>query len=356
MEKTYIIAEIGVNHNGDLNLAKNMIDAASESGADAVKFQTYKTELLVSENTEKAQYQKDNCPDASESQFQMLKKLELDEKSHYELLDYANSKGMDFISTPFDMQSAEFLINDLQVPTIKIPSGEIVNGPLLYRISKAGLPIILSTGMANEEEIRMALNIIGQGMSEQTGYPSPDTHLNDDQIELVKDKVTLLLCTTAYPTPVEDVNLMAMENMEKIYGTRVGISDHTEGVAVSVAAVARGACLVEKHFTLDKSMPGPDHKASLVPDEFKRLVDEIRIVERAMGDPVKKSNPSEIPNITIARQGLISSCDIKKGEMFSEKNLTSRRPATGVSPMKYWSLIGTEAKRSYKEGEPIVDE
>jgi N-acetylneuraminate synthase len=356
MKDTYIIAEIGVNHNGELAIAKKMIDAAKEAGANAVKFQTYKTEFLVAPDTVKAPYQEKNTGDNLETQFDMLKKLELDKRTHSELKAYSISKKIDFISTPFDLDSADFLINELQVPLIKISSGEIVNGPLLLKVALSGLPIILSTGMATEDEISQALSIIAHGLSNKIGKPDFNKELDENALSLIKEKVTILLCTTAYPTPVDDINLLAMKRIESLFNTKVGISDHSDGITISLAAVACGACVVEKHITLNRNMPGPDHAASLEPHEFKRLVDEIRIVERAMGKPVKQANNSEKINLSIARQSLIAAKKIKVGENFSEENLSSRRPGTGLSPMNFWSLIGRTALRDYNKGDIIIDE
>lgn len=350
---TTIIAEIGVNHNGDIDLAKRMIDAAVKCGADIAKFQTFKASRLVMPNADKAPYQKVTT-NPNQSQEEMLRALELDESAHYILSEHCKSSGIQFLSTPFDITSLQFLVEDIGVPWIKIPSGEIVNGPLLYKASQTGLPIVLSTGMANEQEIEDALTIIGQGYTNTSGIPELGIKLTNEQLETVKKNVTLLLCTTAYPTPYSDVNLRAMNRLRKLFATNIGISDHTAGTAVSVAAVALGATIVEKHFTLDRTMPGPDQSASLEPDEFSRLVSEIRIIESALGiEDIKKLMPSEVETINIARQSLYAASDIKKGEIIEEKHLITSRPDTGATPMNYWSLLGSVALRDYKKNEPI---
>jgi len=325
--KVFIIAEAGVNHNGSLDLAKRLIEIAVDSGADAVKFQTFKAESLVSKNAQKADYQKQTT-DASESQFDMIKKLELDVETHRELIAYCQEKDIMFLSTPFDHESVN-LLSGLGLQIFKIPSGEITNLPYLRHIGSLDKQVILSTGMSNLKEVGDALNIlINSGTS--------------------KDNVTVLHANTMYPTPMEDVNLNAMLTIQKEFGVDIGYSDHTLGIEVDIAAVAMGASCIEKHFTLDKSMDGPDHKASLEPEELKAMVGAIRNIEKALGSSEKKPSPSETVNIDVARKSIVASQSIKKGDKLSSKNITTKRPGTGISPMKLDAIIGTPAKRDYQ--------
>lgn len=324
----FIIAEAGVNHNGKIDLAYKLIDVACESGADAVKFQTFKTENLVSKNAPKAAYQK-NTTNQSESQFQMLKNLELDFDTHKKLIDYCNTKEIMFLSTPFDHESIN-LLNELDLQVFKIPSGEITNLPYLRHIGSLGKEVILSSGMSNLKEIEDALKIlIGSGTS--------------------KENITVLHANTMYPTPMEDVNLRAMQTIREKFEVSVGYSDHTLGIEVDIAAVAMGAAVIEKHFTLNKNMVGPDHKSSLNPKELKKMVNSIRNIEKALGGDIKKPSKSEKPNIAIARKSIVASKFIKKGEIFSEKNLTVKRPGTGISPMEWDSIIGKVANCDYQK-------
>jgi len=328
----FIIAEAGVNHNGSADLAKKLIDAASISGADAVKFQTFKAENLVANNTQKAEYQKQTT-DASESQFDMIKKLELDVDTHKELIAYCQEKNIMFLSAPFDHESIN-LLSDLGLQIFKIPSGEITNLPYLRHIGSLGKKVVLSTGMSNLKEVGDALNIlINAGTS--------------------KDNITVLHANTMYPTPMEDVNLNAMLTIQKEFGVAVGYSDHTLGIEVDIAAVAMGASCIEKHFTLDKTMDGPDHKASLEPEELKSMVSAIRNIEKALGSSEKKPSPSETVNIDVARKSIVASQSIKRGDKLSSKNITTKRPGTGISPMKWDEIIGTPAKKDYQMDDPI---
>lgn len=328
----FIIAEAGVNHNGCQETAKKLIDAAVEAGADAVKFQTFKAENLVSTKAEKAQYQKETT-NSEESQFDMIKKLELDVKTHDILIDYCNTKGIMFLSTPFDHDSI-YLLNKLGLEIFKIPSGEITNLPYLREIGKLNKKVILSTGMANIGEIEMALNILIESGTK-------------------KDNITILHANTMYPTPMEDVNLKAMLTIGNTFDIKYGYSDHTLGIEVDIAAVAMGASCIEKHFTLDKNMDGPDHKASLEPDELKAMVKGIRNIEIALGSSIKKASKSETPNIEVARKSIVAKTSIKKGEILSEKNITCKRPAKGISPMRWDETIGTVALRNYEIDELI---
>ena len=332
MNKVFIIAEAGVNHNGSIEIAKKLIDVAVEVGVDAVKFQTFKAEKVVSRYAQKAEYQKQTT-DKAESQYDMIKKLELDIKAHRELMAYCNAKNIMFLSTPFDHDSIE-LLNDLGLEIFKIPSGEITNLPYLRHIGKLNKKVILSTGMADLGEIEDALDILIS-----VGTPL--------------ENITVLHCNTEYPTPFEDVNLLAMLTIKNAFDVNVGYSDHTLGIEIPVAAVALGATVIEKHFTLDKNMKGPDHKASLEPDELKVMVQAIRNIEKALGDGIKRPSPSEVKNKLVARKSLVAAQSIKLGELFSADNITVKRPGTGINPMEWDDIIGKTAKRSFKEDELI---
>jgi N,N'-diacetyllegionaminate synthase len=328
----FIIAEAGVNHNGSVDLAKKLIDVAAESGANAVKFQTFKAENLVVKNTQKAEYQKQTT-NASESQFDMIKKLELGVGTHKELIAYCQEKNIIFLSTPFDHDSID-LLSELGLKIFKIPSGEITNLPYLRHIGSLGKQVVLSTGMSNLKEVGDALSIlINAGTS--------------------KDDITVLHANTMYPTPMEDVNLNAMLTMQSEFGVAVGYSDHTLGIEVDIAAVAMGASIIEKHFTLDKTMDGPDHKASLEPKELKAMVESIRNIERALGSSKKKPSPSESVNIAIARKSIVASQSIAKGELLTKDNIAVKRPGTGISPIKWDEVIGIRSAKDYQIDELI---
>ena len=328
----FIIAEAGVNHNGSVDLAKQLIDVASDSGANAVKFQTFKAENLVVKNTQKAEYQKQTT-NASESQFNMIKRLELDVETHKELIAYCQEKNIIFLSTPFDHDSIN-LLNDLNLQIFKIPSGEITNLPYLRHIGKLNKEVILSTGMSNLQEVEDALTVLISAGTQ-------------------KNNITVLHANTMYPTPMRDVNLNAMLTIQKELGVAVGYSDHTLGVEVDIAAVAMGASIIEKHFTLDKTMNGPDHNASLEPEELKSMVASIRNIEKAMGNNEKKPSPSESINIEVVRKSIVASQDIEKGEVLTERNITVKRPGDGISPMKWDSVIGSVAVKSYNSDDFI---
>ena len=330
MKKVFIIAEAGVNHNGSITLAKKLIDVAVTAGADAVKFQTFKAEKLVSKSAQKAEYQKETT-NKNESQFEMLKKLELDINAHKELISYCSSKNIMFLSTPFDNESID-LLNELKLRIFKIPSGEITNLPYLRHIGSLNKNVILSTGMSNIGEIENALNILIDAGTK-------------------KKNITVLHANTMYPTPMEDVNLKAMLTIGNTFDIKFGYSDHTLGIEVDIAAVAVGASCIEKHFTLDNNMDGPDHKASLEPDELKKMVESIRNIEIALGNGIKKASSSETPNILIARKSIVANDDIKKGEILSETNLVVKRPGTGISPMQWDNTIGLLAIKDYKKDE-----
>lgn len=324
-----------MNHNGSIEMAKQLIDAAVEAGADYVKFQTFKAEKLVSRSAEKAEYQKANIGDGDNTQFGMLKKLELSESDHRELIEYCQQKNIRFLSTPFDEESVDFLFQ-LQLPLFKIPSGEITNKPFLQHLAAKGLPIILSTGMATIEEIESAIQVL-----EEKG--------------LRREKITVLHCNTEYPTPMKDVNLLAMQHIKNALNVAVGYSDHTLGIEVPTAAVALGATVIEKHFTLDRTLPGPDHAASLEPQELKAMVSAIRNIELAVsGSGVKEPSESEKKNILVGRKSIVASRFIAKGEVFSNHNIAAKRPGTGISPMQWEKVIGKVANKDFQTDELIV--
>lgn len=356
IRKTYIIAEAGVNHNGSIEIAKSLIDVASECGVDAIKFQTFRAEKLVSKDAVKADYQKQTT-DADESQFDMIKKLELDDKAHHDLIQYCGAQDIQFLSTPFDLDSLRLLTSCVELPYIKISSGEITNAPFLLEIANTGRPVILSTGMSTLGEIEMALGVLAFGYLGRGGRPNIESfgeaYSSIEGHQLLQHKVSLLHCTTEYPAPFTEVNLKAMDTLWSAFGLSVGFSDHTSGIAVPIAAVARGAVIIEKHFTLDKNLPGPDHKASLEPRELRTMVESIRQIEEALGYSYKVPAPSEIKNKTVARKSLVANQAIKKGEKFTEKNLITKRPGTGLSPLYYWEWLGKFAERDYEQDERI---
>ena len=325
--KTYIIAEVGPNHNGSVDLAIEYIQKLSEIGIDAIKFQLAKPESLYSKDAVFADYQKKNT-DASESQFDMIKRLELDERAHKELIAYCKKANIMFLSTPFDLDSVD-LLNELGLQIFKIPSGEITNLPYLRRIGSLNKKVILSTGMSDLKEIGEAIKILTNAGT-------------------LKENITVLHANTMYPTPMEDVNLRAMQTIQNKFDVAVGYSDHTLGIEVDIAAVAMGATIIEKHFTIDKTMDGPDHKSSINPEELNAMVSSIRNIEKALGSSIKKPSKSEKPNIIMARKSIVASKSIKKGELFTEINLTTKRPGTGLSPMEWDSIIGKVAKRDYQ--------
>ena len=332
IKRTYIIAEAGVNHNGSVDIAKRMIDAAVRAGADAIKFQTFVPEEIACGDAPKAEYQK-RTTGSKGSQLDMLRRLALDNDAHRRLFGYCGRKRIAFLSSPFDMQSID-LLNSLGLSVFKIPSGEITNLPYLQKVGGLKKKVIMSTGMAVMEEIDKALKALTKAGT-------------------AKRNITLLHCNTEYPTPFEDMNLLAMMAMKKRFGVQVGYSDHTPGIEASVAAVALGAEVIEKHFTLDKKMKGPDHKASLEPKELAAMVAAIRNIEKALGNGIKRPSPSEIKNRAIARKSIVASRDIKRGEIFSKENITTKRPGTGLDPMAWNKVIGKKAKRNFRADEQI---
>jgi N,N'-diacetyllegionaminate synthase len=330
--KTLIIAEAGVNHNGDMDLARKLIDVAASAGADFVKFQTFTADKLVTRNAEKAEYQ-NNTTGADESQHSMIKKLELTYEMHEALIEHCKSRDIQFFSTGFDRESIDLLV-ELGLKSFKIPSGEITNLPYLRHVGQYGKPVILSTGMATLDEIRVALEILIEAGT-------------------LRKRITVLHCNTEYPTPIDDVNLQAMLTIRDTFDVQVGYSDHTLGIEVAIAAVALGAKVIEKHFTLNRYLPGPDHQASLEPEELKAMVTAIHNIEKARGDGIKRPSPSEVKNMPIARKSLVAACDILKGEVFCETNITVKRPGIGLSPMLWDEVLGCTAPRNFAQDELI---
>lgn len=333
MKKTLIIAEAGVNHNGSITMAKKMIDVAADAGVDYVKFQTFKASNLVTKFATRADYQQQNMEDNDNLQYTMLKQLELLPEQHIELIEYCKVKGINFFSTAFDFDSVDFLAS-LHLGLWKIPSGEITNYPYLRKIAHYHEPVILSTGMCEFSDIERALHVLLQ-------------------FGVEKEQITVLHCNTEYPTPFRDVNLKAMLEIGERFGVKIGYSDHTQGIEVSIAAVALGATVIEKHFTLDRNMEGPDHKASLEPNELKQMVDAIRNIEKALGSRRKEVSDSERKNRAIARKSIVAATSIKKGETFSEDNITVKRPGNGISPMQWNEVMGKAAMRDFEEDELI---
>ena len=358
-DRVLIIAEAGVNHNGSLDTALRLVDAAAAAGVDVVKFQTFKTEKVIARHAPKARYQQDNCGIA-ESQFDMVRKLELDGAAFQRIAEQCAARGVEFLSTPFDEDSLELLVTELPVRRLKIPSGEITNAPLLLRAARSGLPLIVSTGMATLGDIENALGVIAFGRlaaAAETVAPTVADFAAAWHSEagrtVLADAVTLLHCTSEYPARLDEINLRAMATLRQAFGLVVGYSDHTEGVTVPVAAVALGARVIEKHYTLDRTLPGPDHRASLEPDELKAMVTAIRATERALGTSRKGLQAGEVDTRQVARKSLVAAVAISAGAPFTAENLTTKRPGTGRSPFEYWSLLGRPAPRAYAADELI---
>lgn len=353
---TIIIAEAGVNHNGSDDLAFSLVDAAHQAGANIVKFQTFKAKKLVTENAQQADYQVTNSGQ-KESQYSMLKRLELSYETHHNLVKYCNDLGIEFLSTAFDSESLSFLVDDLGITRLKLPSGEITNAPLVLEHARTGCDLIVSTGMATLSEIEHVLSVIAFGYINSEDNPTEEVlqaaYFSEKGKQFLKDKVTLLHCTTEYPAPFDDINLNAMDTMQNAFKLKVGYSDHSAGILVPIAAVAKGAVLIEKHFTVDKSLPGPDHKASLNPIELKEMVNGIRTVEKVLGDGIKGPRASEIKNKAVARKSLVAAADIAAGELFNTENLAVKRPGNGIDPMKFWSYLNTPSDKSYEAGDLI---
>jgi N-acetylneuraminate synthase len=352
----FIIAEAGVNHNGSLDHALELVDAASAAGADAVKFQTFKADRIATGSAPKARYQLGTTM-RSESQRDMLRKLELDPAAHRELIRRCRQKRIAFLSTPFDLESLHLLVKILKVPRIKISSGDVTNAPLLLEAARFKKPVILSTGMATLGEIEEALGVLAFGYLREQRKPAlarfREAFGSAPGREALEANVILLHCTTEYPAPFHEVNLRAMDTLGSAFGLPIGYSDHTDGITVAVAAAARGAVVIEKHFTLDRLLPGPDHKASLEPGAFRYMVEAIRQVERALGSPLKAPSAGERVNRPIVRKSVVAARAIRRGEPFSEENLAVKRPGTGPSPMTLWKIIGRRAARDYSPDEVI---
>ncbi len=354
---TLIIAEAGVNHNGSEKLAFELVDAAHKAGADIVKFQTFKASKLVTASAVQADYQIANTQ-KKESQLAMLSRLELSFEFHLELIEYCNKLGIEFLSTAFDSESLKFLVNDLKLKKLKIPSGDLTNAPLVLEHAQTGCDLIVSTGMATLAEVETALGVIAFGyIAKQTEKPSIQAFENAYYSQLgqkiLKEKVTILHCTTEYPAPLQDINLKAMDTIANAFKLPVGYSDHSAGINIPIAAVAREAKIIEKHFTLDQNMEGPDHKASLEPEQLKAMIEGIRSIELALGDGLKGPKPSEIKNKSVARKSLVAEKVINKGTVFTEYNMTIKRPGSGVNPINYWELLGCKAKNDYQVGDLI---
>lgn len=355
-DRVFIIAEAGVNHDGSLDKALALVDAASESGADAVKFQTFSAERLATKAAPKAAYQV-VAADGAETQFDMLKRLELSADDHHVVRDRCTQRGIEFLSTPFDTVSLEFLATDMRVRSIKLGSGEVTNGPLLLAAARTGLPVILSTGMATLDEVESALGVLAFGYLAADAAPSRSAfsacYAQAQQKRLLAEKVILLHCTTEYPAPFAEVNLNAMETMRRAFGVPVGYSDHTPGIAISIAAAAKGASVIEKHFTLDRKAPGPDHASSLEPSELTDLVEAIRHVELAQGGGIKQVTESERRNIGVARKSIVAAASVRSGDLLSADNLAIKRTGSGASPMRWWDVVGSRANRDYGPDEAI---
>lgn len=354
--KTLIIAEAGVNHNGCMNRARKLIDVAAEAGADIVKFQSFRADRLASKGAPKADYQVENAG-AEESQYEMLKRLELSRENHEELITYCNQKNIEFLSTPFDVDGLHMLVNEYNIKTIKLGSSELTNAPILLAAAKTGHKVILSTGMGTLDEIKEALGVLAYGYLGLGDKPLRadfmQAYNHPDAQKHLKDKVTVLHCTTAYPTPFSDVNLNVLSGLCDDLDVSIGYSDHTMGIEVPIAAVAMGACVIEKHFTLDRTLPGPDHLASLEPDELIAMVSAIRNIERAMGQGDKKPTEAEKVNMHMARKSIVAASNIAPGEDITPENTDIKRPANGRSPMEYWELIGTKADKAYEPDDPM---
>lgn len=358
MPEVFIIAEAGVNHNGKLALALRLVDAAIEAGVDAVKFQAFSPDHLVTANAAKAAYQDRNDP-GSTSQLEMLRGLQLSTDGFLKLRDHCRTGGIEFLCTPFDQPSLDMLVNDLGTDRLKIGSGEMANGPLLWNAARSGLPLIVSTGMAEMDEIALALGVIAHalGFGDQTTQPDEKTFMAawqaDDARAALRSRVVLLHAVSDYPASLDAVNLHAMGVMRERFGLDVGYSDHTQGIAVPIAAAALGAAVIEKHFTLDRTMDGPDHKASLEPGELTAMVQGIRAAATALGKPVKTLQASEAETRKVARKSLVAAAPIQAGDVFTQDNLTTKRPGDGMAPIHYWRLLGQLASRTYASDDPI---
>ncbi len=356
MKKTIVIAEAGVNHNGSESLARQLIDAAVEAGADFVKFQTFKATEISGQNAPLAEYQAAALKEDN-SQLKMLQKLEISYEMHRNLQNYCRQKNISFISTAFDCESLRFLNEDLQIDLIKIPSGELFNPLLLIDAGRTGKPVVLSTGMASLGDVETALGVLAFGMLKSPNKPGnkafKEAFVSAEGQKLLKERVRLLHCVTEYPAAFADLNLRVLDTMHMAFGLEVGLSDHSPGINMAIAAVARGATMIEKHFTIDRNLPGPDHQASLEPHELAEMIRGIREVELALGSGRKIPNPAELKIADVARRSLVAAADIAAGEAFSSDNVGLKRPGTGLSPMQYFEILGKKAPRCFKKGEML---
>jgi N-acetylneuraminate synthase len=353
--RVFVIAEAGVNHNGSAEMAERLIDAAVAARADAVKFQSFRADSLVARGAARAAYQVRNQP-GEQSQLEMLRKLELGEDAQRALCAHARKRGIEFMSTPFDLESLDFLVRDLKVARLKIGSGEITNGPLLLRAARSGLPLIVSTGMSTLDDIERALGAIAFGAAHPPGGERAAAFARMQEPAVLRSlsgRVTLLQCTSDYPAPIHSMNLRAMETLRARFGLPVGLSDHSLGTAAAVAGAALGATVIEKHFTLDRGLPGPDHPASLEPSELGAMIASIRDACAALGSGTKAPTPAELQTSAVARRSLVAARAIRKGETFGPEDIVAKRPGTGVSPMHYWDWIGRRAERDYEEDDPL---
>ncbi|MGE7090268.1 N-acetylneuraminate synthase [Lysinibacillus sp. NPDC048646] len=357
-QSTYIIAEAGVNHNGSFEMAKRLVKVAKVAGADAVKFQTFRAKNLVTKEAMQADYQVENLGEAS-SQYEMLKKLELSFDEFTSLKNYCDEIGIEFLSTPFDHDSVDFLVDELQMHTVKIPSGELTNSPFIHYIATKQKKMIISTGMATIDEIHEALSLVAYGLARPDADVSIESvhsfYKTNEAKDILQRFVTVLHCTTEYPAPFETINLKAMNHLSEELALSIGFSDHSQGIVIPIAATSMGATVIEKHFTLDRTLPGPDHVASLEPSELMAMVEGIRQVERALGSGVKEPTVAEVKNRVVARKSIVARTDIKPGEIFKISNLDIKRPGNGISPAKYWSLLGEKATKFYQKDE-LIDE
>jgi len=357
--RVLIIAEAGVNHNGSIDLAKKLVDIAVEAKADIIKFQTFNTDLCISKNVEKASYQKKSTGH-EETQYEMVKKLELSYSDYIEIRDYSEQQGIEFMSTAFDLPSLDFLSNELNVSLLKIPSGDVLNGPLLLNAAKTRKKIILSTGMCSLGDIEMALGVLAFGyINDDKIQPTIESFKSSYYSEIgrkfLKENVTLLHCTTEYPAPYNELNLKVMKTLRIAFDLNVGLSDHSEGITVPIGAVAMGAKVIEKHFTIDRKMEGPDHKASLNPTELKKMVKAIREIDESLGETIKVPRNSELKNMIIAKKTLVAARDIKKNTVLQDSDITFKRAGGGIDPIYYWDMIGSKALKDYKIDEIIIN-
>lgn len=355
-DRVYVIAEAGVNHNGDPEMALELVDVAAMAGADAIKLQTFVPELVISPTAQKASYQMETTGSAG-SQLDMVKQLRLDEDAHRQIQKRCAERNIDFLSTPFDLKSLQFLIVGLKISTIKLSSGDITYGPLLYAAALQAEYLIISTGLCSLQDITEAMDLVAFAITNAAPPKNrkaiAGARQNPEAAALLRKKVTLLHCVSEYPAPADELNLKAMDTLAETFGVAVGFSDHSLGITAPIAAAARGACIVEKHFTLDRTLPGPDHRASLEPEELTEMVRSIRFVEQALGDGVKQPSASELQNLQVVRRSLTATRDISAGEPMTDEAMVAVRPSGGRSPMDYWDILNSPAPQAYRKGEPL---